>query len=53
MMVYIIMVKLDGDIKMYMLSLMVKKYMLMDLGFVKGCLGVFSFECFLDFILFY
>lgn len=41
-------VQLAGDTKTYALSDNVKKYTLMDLGFVKGKSGAFSFERSLD-----
>ncbi|RRK11583.1 cysteine desulfurase [Lactiplantibacillus garii] len=47
-MAYTATVKLDGDTKTYELSKAVKKYTLMDLGFVKGRSGAFSFERSLD-----
>ena len=47
-MAYTTTVKLDGDNKTYTLSPTVKKYTLMDLGFVKGRSGAFSFERSLD-----
>lgn len=47
-MAYTAAVKLDGDTKTYELSKTVKKYILMDLGFVKGRSGAFSFERSLD-----
>jgi len=47
-MAYTATVKLDGDTQTYALSANVKKYTLMDLGFVKGRSGAFSFERSLD-----
>nr|WP_253955862.1 DUF1831 domain-containing protein [Lactiplantibacillus pentosus] len=41
-------VQLDGDTTSYTLSATVKKYTLLDLGFVKGRSGAFSFERSLD-----
>jgi len=47
-MAYTATVKLEGDTKTYALSKTIKKYTLMDLGFVKGRSGVFSLERSLD-----
>ncbi|CAM3172797.1 DUF1831 domain-containing protein [Lactiplantibacillus plajomi] len=41
-------VQLDGDTKTYALSTAIKKYSLLDLGFIKGRSGAFSFERSLD-----
>lgn len=47
-MAYTATVKLDGDSKTYRLSAAVKRYALLDLGFVKGRSGAFSLERSLD-----